>query len=176
MTWLMRVGIVCEISQRRRANIESHDRNIIVGRLDELRQEHGGRANHFVSARVVTAAAVVAKRFRPLAVLNHHRHRNRRFGSREICDDLWLPVCKDSEVFLFQAGNNLAALLVIDDCIDVDDLRRDGNFLGILRPADQIGRRRFLLFSLAGSFARPLILFFVAGGWLASRLCEARTS
>ena len=64
-----------------RAKVESNDRNIIIRRLHKLLQEHRNGSNDFVCAGVPTSARGPAKDLRPLAVLNHHGDRDRRFRS-----------------------------------------------------------------------------------------------
>jgi hypothetical protein len=54
---------------------------------------------------------------------------------------------------------------VVNDCIDVNDLRRDGNFLDVLGFRRRQVRRKWLLL-VAGFFGGSLVLLLVAAWWL----------
>ncbi len=63
-------------------------------------------------------------------------------------------VSKDCEVGFLQVGNDLAALLVIDDRVDVDDLSRDRHFLDVLGfGRDDVRRKRILRLAWFRCFA-----------------------
>ena len=78
-------------------------------------------------------------------------------------------VGKDGEVALLQIGDDLAALLVIDNRVDVDDLRRDADFLEVLRlGGGSMSLRKRLLLCSPGLAVSPGRLFFFSlevGGW-----------
>ena len=142
-----------------------------------MRKKHRRRTNHLVRAGLHAVIAGQAEHLRPLAVFHHHRHRDRRFRRGKVCDLLLYAVRKEREVWFLQIGNDLAALLVIDDGIDVDDLSGDADLFDILRLAwFEVFWQRFLLafagFRLSGTF----VLLLVLGGWLTSGLRPPRTN
>jgi hypothetical protein len=70
-------------------------------------------------------------------------------GVAKVGDLLFDAVFKHGEIRLLQIADDLATLLVDDDRLDVDEVRRDFNDFRLLRLVDDILRRRFILLLLA---------------------------
>ena len=47
----------------------------------------------------------------------------------KVCNDLGIAVGEEGKILFLQSGDDLSALFVIDDGIDVNDLGADGDFL-----------------------------------------------
>ena len=85
----------------------------------------------------------------------------------------WSAVGEDREILFLQAGNNLSALLVINDCVHIDDLGGDRDLLSLLRFAGQVRRQRLFRFlALLSWFSRPFVLLLISGWRLAARLSQ----
>ena len=85
---------------------------------------------------------------------------------------------EECEVWLFKISDDLSALLVVNNSIDVDDLSRDADLFEVLRLGwfQILGKR--LLAGIPGFryFAGSFVLFFVGCGWLASGLRPSRVN
>jgi len=111
----------------------------------------------------LSAAAVVTEYFTQFAELNDQRNRDRRVRRREVRDVALHAIDIHFEILLRQTGGDLARLLVVDDRIDINDVRADFDCLSVL--AGDVGRQRLLLLlffvTLFLSLRGTLIFLFV---------------
>src|SRR5205085_4021654 len=122
----------------------------------------------------LATASVIAQRLRRLAVFNNQSDCDGGFGRRKVRDVFLHAIDKDREVALLEIQRRLARLLVVDNRVDVHEVRRDDNLFSILwLGVDDVRRQRLglLLVSLL-TFRWPLVLFLIGRGRRAARLRE----